>query len=162
MDQQNINPPGNSKDINPDDSINIADSPEQNKTFVLAGDFTGNGFHNVLMIQQSGETVCCWLIDKQGNASLESAFKHPPGWEPFRVCDVNSDGKQELLWKHDNGSMISTVVIERQTNDCQIRIDMKRFFGAGAQPEFNLSPIDEPSQSATKDNDPLTTASSGL
>ncbi|MDL5050695.1 hypothetical protein QQ054_32360 [Oscillatoria amoena NRMC-F 0135] len=90
----------------------------------------GGGFHNVLMIQQSGETVCCWLIDKEGNASLESAFNHPPGWEPFRVCDVNQDGKQELLWKHEDGSMISTIVIERKTDDCQIRIDIKKFFGA--------------------------------
>ncbi len=128
------------------------ESTPQNKTFVLAGDFTGSGFHNVLMIQQNGETVCCWLIDKEGNASLESAFKHPPGWEPFRMCDVNSDGKQELLWKHENGSMISTIVIERQTNDCQIRIDMKRFFGSGAQPEFNLSPVED--ESTSRDPDP--------
>lgn len=119
----------------------VGENSSQNKTFVLAGDFTGGGFHNVLMIQQSGETVCCWLIDKEGNASLESAFNHPPGWEPFRVCDVNQDGKQELLWKHEDGSMISTIVIERKTDDCQIRIDIKKFFGGAAEPDFKLDPV---------------------
>lgn len=126
-----------------DNSLLDAENPQNptdSKTFVIAGDFTGSGFQNVLMIQQTGETVCCWMIDKEGHASLQSAVHHPQAWAPVSMSDQNAVGKQEFMVKHDNGSLLSSIIIERQTNDCQIKIDLKSFFGEGTEPGYDLNP----------------------
>ena len=71
------------------------------------GDFNGDGKSDLLLVHDNG-SVTNWLGQANGSHFSNHAaasYALPAGWQIDSVGDFNGDGKDDLLLRHDNGTI---------------------------------------------------------
>ena len=71
------------------------------------GDFNGDGFEDVLL-RHDGGTVTEWLGQADGSFFSNHAIANytlPTGWSVASTGDFNGDGRDDVLLRHDNGTV---------------------------------------------------------
>jgi WD40 repeat protein len=71
------------------------------------GDFNGDGKDDILLRHNDG-TVGIWLMNGTqiaASAIIATPAQAPNDWHIEDVLDVNGDGKSDILWRNDNGSV---------------------------------------------------------
>lgn len=72
------------------------------------GDFNGDGRDDVLWRNDSG-ALTNWLSQPNGsfsaNDSVALIYDIPTSWKVANVADVNGDGRDDLVWRNDNGGL---------------------------------------------------------
>lgn len=71
------------------------------------GDFNGDGLSDVLLRHDSG-AITDWLGQADGSFFSNHAsanYSLPAGWHIAGTADFNGDGREDVLLKHDNGTV---------------------------------------------------------
>jgi hypothetical protein len=87
-------------------SVRMYDSIPDGWHVVGIGDFNGDGFDDLLLRDDTGQTVN-WLGQGNGTFSDNSVnFTLNPGvdWDVAGIGNFNGDGSSDILWRSDNGT----------------------------------------------------------
>lgn len=79
--------------------------------FIQTGDFNGDGRTDLLWLldpgPNQGHTI--WYSDASGGSSITGPSSYfsvaDPGWHVAGADDFNGDGIDDLLWRHENGTL---------------------------------------------------------
>jgi hypothetical protein len=92
------------------------------------GDFNGDGRDDLLFHGQGNATVGAYLVDLMNPAGVsgnlqtqELAFRDPQnGWSLASVADFDGDGKADLLWRHEGGTVGIWLMDGNQARDMAV------------------------------------------
>jgi hypothetical protein len=96
--------------------------------FAGVGDFNGDGRDDLLFHGQGNATVGAYLVDLMNPAGVsgnlqtqELAFRDPQnGWSLASVADFDGDGKADLLWRHEGGTVGIWLMDGNQARDMAV------------------------------------------
>ena len=73
------------------------------------GDFNGDGRDDILWRNENGQVVN-WLAQANGgfaNNYTNSVVSIPTTWQVASIGDFNGDGRDDILWRNDNGLVVN-------------------------------------------------------
>jgi hypothetical protein len=90
-----------------DNYLNSIVNIPNNWTIAGIGDFNGDGRDDILWRDDTG-LVVDWLGQAGGGFAdnyLNSVVNVPLAWQVAAIGDFNGDGRDDILWRNDNGTI---------------------------------------------------------